>query len=90
MTYLVEVRPIVETVDKPPCRDGFCGFVMPTDKTFSDYSKSETHVQHIIEHALEHNWYTNEEQLTDSTLWCIEEPNGDLYEIELEGDSNAV
>ena len=90
MTYLVEVRPIVETVDKPPCRDGFCGFVMPTDKTFSDYSKAETHVQHIIEHALEHNWYTNEEQLTDSTLWCIEEPNGDLYEIELEGDSNAV
>ena len=58
---------------------------MPTNKTFSDYSKAEIHVQHIIEHANDHHWYTSEEQLTDSTLWLIEEPNGDLYEIELGG-----
>jgi len=85
MTYRVELRSIVEAVDKLPCRDGFCGFTMPTDKTFSDYSKAKVYAMSSIEHANDHHWYTSEEQLTDSTLWCIEEPNGDLYEIELGG-----
>ena len=91
MTYLVDVRPIVETVEKSPCRvrtdggQGLCGFTMPINKTFSDYSKAEAYVQNSIEHALDHHWFMSEEQLSDSILWCIEEPNGDLYEIELGG-----
>ena len=90
MTYLVDVRTIVETRDKPPCRDGFCGFVMPTNKTFSDYSEAKAYAMNSIEHANDHHWYTSEEQLTDSTLWFIEEPNGNLYEIELGGDCNEI
>jgi hypothetical protein len=86
MTYLVDVRPIVERVQylqKSPCRDGFCGFTMPISKTFSGYSKAKAYAMRSIEHANDHHWETSEEQLSDSTLWCIEEPNGDLYEIEL-------